>query len=87
MPFGGTVFGTIKDYSLRQQERVLNAYHSRIREKAITRTKSRILLAGKKVEEFDPDALETIVKEEEDKVKSGLLQSAGLAVLVILGLS
>ena len=81
------MFATIKDYSARQKERVQQAYRSRIREKAITQTKSRILLAGKKVEEFDPEALETIVKEEEDKVKSGLLKSAGLAVLVILGLS
>ena len=57
-----------------------------LREKAIEQARSRIILAGLRIEELDQNELEVIVKEEEDKIKHrykgfvavGLLAYAGL---------
>lgn len=59
----------------------------RIREKAIARATTRIYLHGKRPEEYDPDLLEAIVKEEEDKLKSELKDKSILMLLAALGLS
>lgn len=57
-----------------------------IREKAISRSETRILLAGRKVEEFSEDELEVIVREEEDKIHSSIRNKSLLAALAVLGL-
>lgn len=62
-------------------------YKASIREKAIKRSETRILLAGRKPEEFKSEELEVIVKEEEDKIKSHIREKGLLAVLALLGLS
>lgn len=59
----------------------------RIREKAIARATTRIYLHGKRPEEYDPDLLEVIVKEEEDKLKSEYKDKSILMLLAALGLS
>lgn len=60
---------------------------SRVREKAIARAKTRIILAGKTPEDFNEEQLEVIVKEEEDKI-FGSVKEKGLLVLAsLLGLS
>jgi len=66
---------------------VANRYRSKIRERAITQAKARIALSQKKLEEFTPDELEVIVRDEEDKVKRSLKQTAVVALLITLGLS
>lgn len=64
-----------------------NRYDTRVREKAIKRSETRILLAGRKVEDFDLQDLEVIVCEEEEKIKSENKEKGVLAVLAVLGLS
>jgi lysyl-tRNA synthetase class I len=64
-----------------------NRYETRVREKAIKRSETRILLAGRKVEDFDPQDLEIIVCEEEEKLKAEAKEKGVLVVLAVLGLS
>lgn len=59
----------------------------KVREKAISQAKTRIILAGKSPEEFSEEQLEVIVLEEEQKIK-GSYKEKGLIVLAsLLGLS
>lgn len=62
-------------------------YKSSIREKAIKRAETRIILAGRSPEDFQPDDLEVIVREEEDKIKGQIKEKGLLAILALLGLS
>ncbi|GAB5451762.1 MAG: hypothetical protein Hals2KO_20900 [Halioglobus sp.] len=66
---------------------VVGKYESRIRERAITQAKARIALSERQFEDFSEDELEVIVKDEEDKVKRSIKQSAVVALLITLGLS
>lgn len=75
--------GKINDLKESMQDK----YRSKIRERAITQAKARIALSDKKFEDFSEDELEIIVKDEEDKVKRNLKQSAVVALLITLGLS
>lgn len=59
----------------------------KIRDKAIGRAKTRIILAGKTPEDFNEDELEIIVKEEEDKIKGSAKEKGLLVLLSLLGLS
>jgi hypothetical protein len=56
-----------------------------IRDKAIQRAKTRIVLLQKKPEDFEPDELEVIVQEEEAKIFSAIKEKGLLAVLAVLG--
>ncbi len=58
----------------------------KIRESAIQAANSRIILAGRKAEDLDPDDLEIIVKEEEDKIRSRIKEKGLFAVAALLGL-
>ena len=69
------------------KEKYLQKYRSKIRERAITQAKARIVLAGKKVAAFDQDELEIIVRDEEEKIKHNIKQSGVVALLLILGLA
>ena len=62
-------------------------YRTFIREKAISRAQTRILLAGRKAHEFSEDELEVIVREEEDKIQSSIKEKGVLAVLAAFGAS
>jgi hypothetical protein len=62
-------------------------YHSAIREKAIKRAETRIILAGKTPQDFTSEDLEIVVQEEEDKLKSAIKEKGLLAILALLGLS
>ena len=66
---------------------VADRYRAKIRERAITQAKARIALSERKFEDFSADELEVIVKDEEDKVKRSIKQSAVVALLITLGLS
>ena len=59
----------------------------KIRDKAISRAQTRIVLAGRKPEEFAEEELEIIVKEEEDKIKGSAKEKGILVLLSLLGLS
>ena len=58
-----------------------------IREKAISRAKTRIVIAQKRPEEFTPEELEVIVQEEEAQIYSNIREKGLLAVLAVLGLN
>ncbi|MBT8114680.1 MAG: hypothetical protein KJP04_04840 [Arenicella sp.] len=62
-------------------------YHSAIREKAISRARTRIVVAGGDPASFSQNDLEVVVKEEEDKIKGSIKEKGLLAVLALLGLS
>ena len=57
-----------------------------IREKAIQRANTRIIIAGRNVADLSEQELEIVVKEEEDKLISGYKEKGLLAVIGILGL-
>ena len=62
-------------------------FKSRLREKAIARANTRILLAERKPQDLSADDLEIVVQEEEGKVKGELKEKGVLALLALLGLS
>lgn len=62
-------------------------YRSVIREKAISRARTRIVVAGGDPAEFSSTDLEVVVKEEEDKIKGSFKEKGLLALLALLGLN
>lgn len=62
-------------------------YRSIIREKAIDRARTRIIVAGSDPRQISAQDLEIVVKEEEDKIKSSIREKGLLAVLALLGLN
>lgn len=85
-PFATLSRLTTKDwfvFMLKIPERI----RRNVRDKAISKAETRILLAGRKPEDFDPDELEIIVNEEEDKLYSAFKEKGLLALLALLGIS
>ena len=76
----------IVEYANRKRELAIEKYRESIREKAIEKVKSRLILAGKKAEELDEESLEHLVKEEEDIIISKMKGSAGVAILALFGI-
>ncbi len=66
---------------------ISSRYQTSLREKAIKRAQTRIILAGKVPEDFSSDDLEVIVQEEEEKIRSAIKEKGLLAVLALLGIS
>jgi len=64
-----------------------NKYKSAIRNKAIDRARTRIIVAGNDPRDFSQEDLEIVVKEEEDKIKQSIKEKGFLAVLAALGLN
>ena len=62
-------------------------YRSFVREKAIDRARTRIIVAGNDPRKMSQEDLEVVVKEEEDKIKSSIKERGLLAVLALLGLN
>lgn len=62
-------------------------YRSVIRDKAIERARSRIVVAGSDPRQISEQDLEIVVREEEDKIKSSIREKGLLAVLALLGLN
>lgn len=71
----------------RPVDAVRRRFAGRIRDKAIERARTRIYLHGRRPEDYEPDVLETIVKEEEDKIVSEYKSRGILGLLAALGLS
>lgn len=61
--------------------------NERVREKAIKRAETRIMLAGKTPNDFNEAQLEILVKEEEDKIFGSAKEKGLLALAALLGLS
>jgi len=64
-----------------------NKYKSFIRNKAIDRARTRIIVAGNDPRNFTQEDLEIVVKEEEDKIKQAIKEKGLLAILAALGLN
>jgi len=62
-------------------------YRTMVREKAISRARTRIVIAGGRPEEFSSEDLEVIVREEEDKIKGSIKEKGVMAILALLGLN
>ncbi|BFM22303.1 dihydrouridine synthase [Gilvimarinus japonicus] len=71
----------------RNYDKVKHKYAGKIRHKAIERARTRIYLHGRKPEDYEPDVLEVIVKEEEDKIISEYKSRGIVALIAALGLS
>ncbi|UTF58810.1 dihydrouridine synthase [Gilvimarinus sp. DA14] len=71
----------------RSYDKVKRKYAGKIRHKAIERAKTRIYLHGRKPEDYEPDILESIVKEEEDKIISEYKSRGIVALVAALGIS
>ena len=67
--------------------RIPERYQSALREKAIKRAETRIIIAGRTPEDFSAQDLEIVVQEEEDKLRSEIKEKGILAVLAVFGLS
>ena len=66
---------------------VPSKYRGYIREKAIDRARTRIIVAGGDPMKFSQDDLEVVVREEEDKIKSSIREKGLLAVLAFFGIN
>lgn len=62
-------------------------YRGAIRNKAIDRARTRIIVAGSDPRTISAEDLEIVVKEEEDKIKGSIREKGLLAVLALLGLN
>jgi hypothetical protein len=62
-------------------------YKGYIRDKAIERARTRIIVAGNDPRKLSLEDLEVVVREEEDKIKGSIKEKGLLAVLAMLGLN
>jgi len=62
-------------------------YRSLVREKAIKRAHTRIVIAGRDPDDFSEVDLEVVVKEEEEKIKSEIKEKGLFAALALLGIN
>jgi hypothetical protein len=67
------------------KDKLIGAGQSKIRERAISRTKSKIALQGKTLSDFTPAQIEDIVAEEKQEVVSTLKSKGLFAVAMFLG--
>lgn len=66
--------------------KIKKRFKDKIRDKAISRSETRILIAGRNVSEFSEEELEVIVREEEEKIYSSIKSKGVLAALAVLGI-
>lgn len=81
------MLGEVNRRGKRARDRIILEARGRIREKAIKRAKSRIVLANRRVHDFSERELEELVAAEEEKLLKQLWQMPLAAILVALGLS
>jgi hypothetical protein len=62
-------------------------YRNVIRDKAIDRARTRIIIAGRDPRQFSQEDLEVVVREEEDKIKTSIKEKGLFAVLAFFGLN
>ena len=79
---------TVKNMNpIRSVSNVPSKYRGYIRDKAIDRARTRIIVAGNDPRKMSAEDLEVVVKEEEDKIKHSMRDKGLLAVLALLGLN
>jgi hypothetical protein len=70
---------------MKAKDKLIAAAQSKIRERAISRTKSKIALQGKSLDDYSPDQVEDIVAEEELEILGQLKAKSLLALVAFLG--
>lgn len=60
---------------------------SRIRQKAIQKTKARLAVHHQKLEDYQEEELEIIIEDEERKIIDSLKTKSIIAILSLLGIS
>ncbi|MDC1436125.1 hypothetical protein N8303_02580 [Gammaproteobacteria bacterium] len=76
----------MKNWLATRKQGLIGKYRLIIREKAIEQAKVEISLAGKKIQDYDQEQLEIIVKAEEDKIIRRYKNSSFVLILLALGL-
>lgn len=66
---------------------VPHKYKRYIRDKAIERARTRIIVAGNDPRKLSQQDLEVVVREEEDKIKSSIREKGLMAALALFGLN
>ncbi|MBB6522309.1 hypothetical protein [Pseudoteredinibacter isoporae] len=74
------------DKITRPFRNVKTKLRTNIRDKAIERARTRILIAGQQPENLPLETLEIVVREEEDKIKNQIKEKGLLFVIASLGL-
>ncbi len=64
-----------------------NRIRRKIREKALLRTRARLVESGVKIDDLSDEELEVIIADEEDKLIGEYKTKGLLALLALLGLS
>lgn len=64
-----------------------NKYRRMVRNKAIKRAKTRIIIAGRDPAQFTEEDLEVVVSEEESKIRGEIREKGLFAVLALLGIN
>jgi|MEHZ01.2.fsa_nt_MEHZ010646535.1_2 hypothetical protein len=80
------MFKKISRSAALSKNRIIDKLAVSTREKAIKRAKTRILLHGRVVSDYSEEDLETIVKEEEDKVIGEYRKMSLVALLALIGI-
>ncbi len=62
-------------------------YKVYIRDKAIERARTRIIVAGNDPKKLSQQDLEIVVREEEDRIKGSIKEKGLMAVLALFGLN
>ena len=62
-------------------------YKRYLRDKAIERARTRIIVAGNDPKKLSQEDLEVVVREEEDKIKGSIKEKGLMAVLALFGLN
>lgn len=79
---------TVKQMNpIRTIGNVPSKYRGYLRDKAIDRARTRIIVAGNDPRRMSAEDLEVVVKEEEDKIRHSIRDKGLLAVLALLGLN
>lgn len=66
---------------------VPNKYQALVRDKVISRAKTRIIIAERHPEDFSKSDLEVVIREEEENIKSELREKGLFAALAPLRLN
>ena len=64
-----------------------DAFYRRLREKAILRTRARLVESGVDIDRLSDEELEVIIADEEDKLVGEYKSKGLLALLALLGIS
>ena len=67
------------------KEKLIQSSRLKIRERAISRAKSKIALEGKTLSDYTPEQVEDIVAEEERDLISKMKEKSLLALIAFLG--